>query len=86
MVARRTGPGEGEGFDPVVLRDVGRTIATRRTARHLTQRAVAEYCGLHRTYMSAIEQGKRTPTLATFFLIADALDVRPSDLLRDAGY
>ena len=37
--------------------------------------------GTGRTHLSAIERGERKPTLETFFKIAYALDIRPSELM-----
>jgi transcriptional regulator with XRE-family HTH domain len=53
----------------------------------LSQEAFAERCGLHRTYIGAIERGERNVTLKTLGQIAETLGVAPLDLLkrRSAG-
>jgi transcriptional regulator with XRE-family HTH domain len=47
----------------------------------LSQEGLAELSGLHRTYISGIERGVRNPTLSIILQIANALKVRPSELL-----
>ncbi len=41
----------------------------------MSQERLSEVSGLHRTYISSLERGARNPTLATLYVIADALDV-----------
>ncbi len=47
-----------------------------RSINNLTQEKLAELCGLHRTYISSIELGKRTPTLKTIEIIANVLNIK----------
>jgi transcriptional regulator with XRE-family HTH domain len=65
------------------------TFATRlrevRTARALSQSALAIRIGKHPTYISHLEVGKRLPSLNTLFEIAEALDVGPTSLLEEGG-
>ena len=46
-----------------------------RTRSGLSQEAFAEKCGLHRTYISAIECYRRSISLENIQLIADALEI-----------
>lgn len=46
-----------------------------RTAIGLSQEAFADKAGLHRTYISAIECGKRSIALDNVQKIADALEI-----------
>ena len=46
-----------------------------RLEKHLSQEALAEKAGLHRTYISAIECGRRSIALENVQRIADALEV-----------
>ncbi len=48
----------------------------------LSQEAFADRCGLHRTYIGAIERGERNVTLKTLGQIAEGLGVTPLDLLK----
>lgn len=53
-----------------------------RVRQRLSQEEFAERCGLHRTYIGAIERGERNLTLKTLGEIADALGVPPLDLIK----
>jgi len=44
---------------------------------------MAEKCGLHRTYVGAIERGERNITLATLKQLADALGVTSAELITE---
>lgn len=52
-----------------------------RTTRDLSQEAFADEVGIHRTYISDLERGKRNPTITVVDKIAAALDVPLSELL-----
>lgn len=49
----------------------------------LSQEAVAERMGADRAFVSRIERGLQNATLLTIWQIAQALEVRPSDLLEE---
>lgn len=49
----------------------------------ISQEDFAEKCGLHRTYIGAIERSERNITLQTLEKIAESLGVSPQDLLKD---
>lgn len=51
--------------------------------RGLSQEKLAFACDRHPTFISLIERGQRSPTLRTVFLLAAALDVKPSRLVSD---
>jgi transcriptional regulator with XRE-family HTH domain len=53
-----------------------------RTARGLSQEALAEACGLHRTYIGSVERGERNISIDNIERIAASLDVAPSTLLE----
>jgi transcriptional regulator with XRE-family HTH domain len=46
----------------------------------LRREAVAQDCGLHRTYVGSVERGEVNVSLLNVYKIADALDVRMSAL------
>ncbi|HLI63033.1 MAG TPA: helix-turn-helix transcriptional regulator [Terriglobales bacterium] len=54
-----------------------------RNQRGWSQEDMAEKCGLHRTYVGAIERGERNITLATLKQLADALGVTSAELITE---
>lgn len=63
---------------------LGVAIRQRREARGLSQEALAEQANLHRTYISLVERAARNISVDALSGIADALELRPSQLLRQA--
>ena len=61
---------------------VGSVIQKYREKRGLSQEVVSGLADIGRTHLSAIERGVRKPTLDTFFKIAEAMDIAPSDLMK----
>ena len=61
---------------------VGQVIQEYREKKGLSQEVVSGLADIGRTHLSAIERGVRKPTLETFFRLSDALDVKPSDLIK----
>ena len=61
---------------------VGKVIQECREKKRLSQEVVSGLADIGRTHLSAIERGVRKPTLETFFRIADALDIKPSELMK----
>ncbi|MXY90373.1 MAG: helix-turn-helix transcriptional regulator [Gammaproteobacteria bacterium] len=55
-----------------------------RTSIGISQEELADRAGLHRTYISSVERGKRNVGLENIFLIADALGATPEELLKPA--
>lgn len=49
----------------------------------ISQEELAEKCGLHRTYIGAIERSERNITLQTLEKLAGSLGVSPLELLKD---
>ncbi len=58
-----------------IVKVFGNNLKKYRTQRGLSQEAFAEKCGLHRTYISAIECYRRSIALENVQRIADALGV-----------
>ena len=65
----------------VIARAVGERIRANRLARKLTQEALAEACGLHRTYIGTVERGEQNITVASLMRIAHALQLPAGQLL-----
>ena len=62
-------------------RDFGRRVREQRAARGLSQEALAERAGLHRTYVGSVERGERNVSLDNIHALADALGVSPGELI-----
>jgi transcriptional regulator with XRE-family HTH domain len=60
---------------------LGRAIRELRLTTGLSQEAFADRCGLHRTYVGGIERGERNLSFSNLLRVAQALGVRPSELL-----
>ena len=60
---------------------LGRAVRELRTAAGVSQDALAERCGLHRTYVGGIERGERNVSFGNLVKLCGALDVTPSQLL-----
>ena len=53
-----------------------------RTAKKLTLRELEEISGVSKTHINDIENGKTSPTVRTLELLAAALQVKPTDLIK----
>jgi transcriptional regulator with XRE-family HTH domain len=58
----------------------GKILQEERKAKKISQEKLAKLTGLDRTFISLIENGKRSPTLSTILKICSALEIRPSEL------
>ena len=66
-----------------IIRVFGSNVRRYRQAAGLSQEAFAEKCGLHRTYISAVECFRRSISLENIQRIADALQIDAYKLLMD---
>lgn len=62
----------------------GLILRGHREAQGMTQADVARRCAVTRTYISALENGRKNPTLETQVRLAAALGVELSVLVREA--
>lgn len=62
----------------------GREVRERRRELRLSQEKFAEKAGIHRTYVSSIELGKVDPSLRVANDVAEALDLKLSELVARA--
>ncbi len=60
---------------------LGRTICQLRESLGLSQEDLADRAGIHRTYVSQLERGIKSPTLGVLIKIAKALNTKPSLLV-----
>jgi transcriptional regulator with XRE-family HTH domain len=61
---------------------IARNVRALREGKGLSQEALAEECGYHRTYVGGIERSERNITIATLEALAGALAVDPLRLLE----
>lgn len=64
-----------------IIKVFGVNVKYYRQRIGLSQEAFAEKCGMHRTYISAIECFRRSISLENIQRIADALDIEAYKLL-----
>ena len=60
----------------------GITISRLRLRKGLTQERMSGLAGIARSHLVALENGEKTVRLDTLCRIADALEIRPSELIR----
>ena len=60
---------------------LGKRIRELRQRKGFSQESFADHCGLHRTYMGAIERGEHNLTIQTALTIARGLGITVSKLL-----
>jgi transcriptional regulator with XRE-family HTH domain len=68
---------------PRILRGFGNKVRSERIKRGLSQEALAELAGLHRTYIGMIERAEKNITLLNIDKIARALKVSAEYLLAE---
>ena len=68
-----------------IIKVFGSNVKAYRQRIGLSQEAFAEKCGMHRTYISAIECFRRSISLENIQKIADALEIEPYQLLLENG-
>ena len=68
-------------FGEQLARTLGRRIRRRRQFLDLSQEALAERAGVHRTQIGLFENGVRMPLTVTLVKLAAALEVSADQLL-----
>lgn len=58
-----------------ILISFGKAVRQLRLEKHISQEEFAEICGLHRTYISDVELGKRNISLENIERISFALGI-----------
>lgn len=66
-----------------IVKVFGANVKKYRTQIDLSQEAFAEKCGLHRTYISAVECYRRSISLENIQRIADALGIETYKLFLE---
>lgn len=60
----------------------GVTISRLRVRKGMTQEGLSGLAGIARSHLAALEKGEKTAKLDTVWRLADALEIRPSELIR----
>ncbi len=68
--------------DIAIQQQLGAAIREQRTKAGLTQAALAERAGIHRTYLNQVEHGHKAATAVVLVHVARALDISAAVLLR----
>ena len=61
----------------------GRVVRRRRERVGLSQEALADEAGLHRTYISLLERGLRMPSILVVQKLAKAMGTTMTSLIRE---
>jgi transcriptional regulator with XRE-family HTH domain len=61
---------------------IGSNFARLRKSKGLTQEAAAEKSGFSQSYIGWLERGRRNPTAISIWMLAQAIDVMPADLVQ----
>jgi transcriptional regulator with XRE-family HTH domain len=64
-----------------IIKEFGKRLKKARIAKKLSLRALADIADMDFGNISEIETGKVNPSLTTIVLLAEALEVDPSELL-----
>ncbi|MBI5606601.1 MAG: helix-turn-helix transcriptional regulator [Deltaproteobacteria bacterium] len=59
----------------------GNILKQLRNDKNLSQESLGFESGYHRTYISLLERGKKSPSLKTIFQLAKALGIKPSEIM-----
>ena len=69
--------------DPLLV-GLGQAIRNLRDELGVSQERLGLESGVHRNYIGGIERAERQPSVTTLARLAQALNVKPSDLLARA--
>lgn len=65
-----------------IKKDFGKRLMQLRKERKISQETLAELSGLNRPYISGIEQGKRNVSLEVIEKLAQALELKITELFE----
>lgn len=69
---------------PSIKKIFGMCVRLERTRQGISQELLGQMVGRDQAYISQVESGKRTATLEFVGRIAEALNVKPADLLDES--
>jgi len=61
---------------------IGTVLKQVRKSLKLSQEELAHRSSLDRTYISMLERNIKQPTITTIFLLAEALEMKPSEFVQ----
>ncbi|MFJ7731542.1 helix-turn-helix domain-containing protein [Lysinibacillus sp. NPDC097231] len=61
---------------------IGKVLKKLRLGKELSQEELALRSSLDRTYISMLERNIKQPTITTIFLLAEALEMKPSKFVQ----
>lgn len=65
------------------LKAIGRNIRTYRKAQHMSIEELAYQANLSKNYVALVERGEKIPSLETFLVLVNALNVSSDQILCD---
>lgn len=65
-------------------KEIGKIIKKYREEKGISQECLSGFADVDRSHLSKIELGLRSPTINALYKIAGALEVKASDILREA--
>lgn len=68
-----------------LVEEFGKRIRQLRTERNLSQEALAELTGFHRTYIGMVERGERNISLSNIGVFAKTFELSVSELFEFNG-
>lgn len=60
----------------------GVVLSRLRTERSISQERFSAMAGIARSHLTMLENGNKIPRLDTFFRLAEALEMQPSELMK----
>ncbi len=63
-----------------ILKALGQKVRFFRLQKQISQEALAFQIGIDRTYIGAIEQGLRSPSIYCLYMLSKALNIKLKDL------
>jgi transcriptional regulator with XRE-family HTH domain len=68
--------------DRPIAKSFGQVLQQLRRDHGLSQEELGFASGYHRTYISLLERGRKSPSLRTIFELAKAFKVNPSEIVE----
>ncbi len=77
-------PSPSQSGNPTLIA-LGQAIRSERVKSGMAQEALALEAGLDRSYLGGIERGEHNVAIINLVKIANALDIKLSELLKNSG-